>query len=140
MEGFFVEMMAIRNQQGRLLDPDESVLEGCRYVWRWDSGVLVAGKFFDVLPGHELSFTFGESKVRIRLHPQQAGTILELCQYDMEDTEQNRMHLFTNCRAAWVYFLTVLKTLLEHGIDGRDRSRATGASFSTYFDPAGIVF
>jgi hypothetical protein len=83
-----------------------------------------------------VSFTFGESKVRIRIHPQQSGNILELCQYDMEDTEENRMHLHTNCRAAWVYFLTVLKTLLEQGIDGRDRSRATGASFSTYFDPA----
>ena len=135
MESFFVEMMAVRNVNGCLLDPDELVSKGCHYVWRWDSGALVAGEFLDVLPGRELSFTFGESKVRIRLQPHESGTILDLCQYDMEDTEQNRMHLFTNCRAAWVYFLTVLKTLLEHGVDGRDRSRATGASFSTYFDP-----
>jgi uncharacterized protein YndB with AHSA1/START domain len=140
MESFFVEMMAIRNPAGRLLDPDEAVSSGCHYVWRWDSGALVRGEFLDVQPGCELSFSFGESKVRIRVQAQKAGTLLELCQYDMEDTEQNRMHLHTNCRSAWVYFLTVLKTLLEHGIDGRDRSRATGASFSTYFDPAGIVF
>jgi uncharacterized protein YndB with AHSA1/START domain len=138
MEDFFVEMMAIRNGDGRMLDPDEPVSEGCRYVWRWDSGALIAGEFLEVLPGRELIFSFGESKVRIRLHPGEAGTVLELCQYDMEDTEQNRMHLHTNCRAAWVYFLTVLKTLLEHGVDGRDKSRATGASFSTYFDPATI--
>jgi uncharacterized protein YndB with AHSA1/START domain len=140
MEGFFVEMMAIRDQDGRLLDPDEPVSRGCHYVWRWDSGALVSGEFLDVLPGRELSFTFGESKVRIRLQTQQTGTILELCQFDMKDTEQNRMHLYTNCRSAWVYFLTVLKTLLEHGIDGRDKSRATGASFSTYFDPSTVGF
>jgi uncharacterized protein YndB with AHSA1/START domain len=136
MESFFVEMMAIRDNSGRLLALDEPAVAGCQYVWRWDSGALVSGEFIDVLPGHELAFSFGESKVRVRLHPQDGACILELCQYDMEDTEQNRMHLHSNCRAAWVYFLTVLKTLLEHGIDGRDKSRATGASFSTYFDPA----
>jgi len=140
MESFLVEMMAIRNPDGRLLDPDEAVTEGCHYVWRWDSDALVAGEFLNVLPGRELSFTFGQSKVRIRLNPRETDTILELCQYDMKDTEHNRMHLFTNCRSAWVYFLTVLKTLLEHGIDGRDRSRITGDSFSTYFDPKKVGF
>jgi uncharacterized protein YndB with AHSA1/START domain len=136
MESFFVEMMAIRARDGRLLDPDEPVVADCHYVWRWHSGALVTGEFLKVMPDREVGFTFGESKVRVRIHPQETGTILELCQYDMEDTEQNRMHLHTNCRAAWVYFLTILKTLLEHGFDGRDKSRATGASFSTYFDPA----
>jgi uncharacterized protein YndB with AHSA1/START domain len=136
MESFFVEMMVIRNADGKLLEPGETTSIGCGYTWRWDSGALVTGEFLDVIRNREVSFTFGESKVRIRIHPQQSGNILELCQYDMEDTEENRMHLHTNCRAAWVYFLTVLKTLLEQGIDGRDRSRATGASFSTYFDPA----
>jgi hypothetical protein len=48
------------------------------------------------------------------------------------------MHLHNNCRAAWVYFLTVLKVLMEHGIDGRDKTRETGASFATHFDPASI--
>ena len=141
MESFFVEMMAVRDSDGRLLDPDEPVVAGCNYIWRWDSGALVTGEFLDVLQGREVGFTFGESKIRIRIHPQETGTVLELCQYDMEDTEHNRMHLHSNCRSAWVYFLTVLKVLLEHGIDGRDRSRATGASFSTYFDPAqsGVV-
>jgi hypothetical protein len=48
------------------------------------------------------------------------------------------MHIYGNCRAAWVYFLTILKTLLEHGIDARDKTRETGASFTTYFNPASL--
>ena len=69
------------------------------------------------------------------------GTLVMLTQYDMPDDEVRRMHLHTNCRAAWAYFLMVLKTLLEQGVDGRDRTRATGSSLSTYFDPgaAGLV-
>ena len=46
----------------------------------------------------------------------------------------------SNCRAAWVYFLTALKTRIEHGIDVRDRSRTTGSSYSTYFDPRAVGF
>jgi uncharacterized protein YndB with AHSA1/START domain len=140
MEDFFVEMMAIRNPRGRLLDPDEMASKGCRYVWRWDSGALVSGEFFDVSPGRELSFSFVGSTVRIRIHKRGEGCVVELCQYGMDDSERDRMHVHANCRAAWVYFLTVLKILLEHGIDGRDKSRTMGDSFSTYFDPvkAGI--
>ncbi|MCW8873339.1 MAG: hypothetical protein OQK01_12060 [Xanthomonadales bacterium] len=35
-------------------------------------------------------------------------------------------------------FLTVLKARLEHGIDARDKSRETGSSFSTYFNPESL--
>jgi hypothetical protein len=27
---------------------------------------------------------------------------------------------------------------MEHGVDGRDRSRAMGGAFSTYFDPRDV--
>ena len=135
LESFFVDMMAIYDREGRLLDASERVMPGCRYVWRWDSGALARGAFVAVDPGRQVSFTFGDSKVSITLHPHKAGTLLELSQFDMADDEHNRMHVHTNCRAAWVYFLTVLKTLLEQGLDSRDRSRETAGSFSTYFDP-----
>lgn len=135
LESFFVDMMAVHQPDGRLLDAEESLQAGCRYTWRWDSGALVQGDILAVVPGEKVEFTFGDCKVCVRLHPQEKGTLLELCQYDIQDTEAQRMHVHTNCRAAWVYFLTVLKTLLEHGVDGRDHSRATGSAFSTYFDP-----
>lgn len=141
MESFFVEMMAIHAADGRLLASDETVGPGCRYVWRWDSGALASGEFIEVVADRSVDFTFGEARVRVALHPQEQGTLVALTQYDMPDDEVSRMHLHTNCRAAWVYFLSVLKTLLERGVDGRDRTRATGSSFSTYFDPgaAGLV-
>ena len=48
------------------------------------------------------------------------------------------MDVFVNCRAAWVYFLTVLKIGIEKGVDSRDKTRETGSSFSTYFDPLAL--
>jgi uncharacterized protein YndB with AHSA1/START domain len=138
LESFFVEMMQIRDGSGAVRKPDTPASAGDRYVWRWDSGAKVEGTFLAVEPEKEVDFTFNEAKVRVRLHPRDGGTLLELHQYGMEDTPDKRMHLHANCRGGWVYFLTVLKTLMEHGVDGRDRSRAMGGAFSTYFDPRDV--
>ena len=85
-----------------------------------------------------MRFTFGDSKVCISVQPYRKGTLTRLRQFDIPDHADARMHIHANCRGAWVYFLTVLKILLEKGVDGRDMSRETGASFSTYFNPASV--
>ena len=138
MERFFVEMMQITSPDATLREGDEQACEGDHFIWRWDSGRCIRGEYLAVVPGSEAVFTFGESKVRVEVSPYLNGTLLVLQQFDIPDTPEDRMHTHTNCRAAWVYFLTVLKTLLEHGVDGRDKTRATGASFSTYFDPKSL--
>jgi uncharacterized protein YndB with AHSA1/START domain len=138
MESFFVQMMRITGPDSAELDPDAKARPGDRFVWRWDSGRRIAGEYLQTEARNEVRFTFGESKVSIMARPYKTGSLLRLRQYDIPDTEQARMHIYGNCRAAWVYFLTVLKTLLEHGIDARDKTRETGASFSTYFNPTSL--
>ena len=138
MEGFFVEMMRITGPGGRERGIREPAAAGDRYIWRWPTGRIVRGEYLETSSEDEVCFTFGESKVCITAKPYRRGTLLRLRQFDIPDDEYARMHVHANCRAAWVYFLSVLKTLLEKGVDGRDMSRGTGASFSTYFDPAAI--
>ncbi len=96
------------------------------------------GKYQKPEADNEVRFTFGESKICISVKPYRGGSLLRLKQYDIPETEEARMHIHANCRGGWVYFLTVLKTLLEKGVDGRDKTRATGASFATYFDSASV--
>jgi uncharacterized protein YndB with AHSA1/START domain len=139
MESFFVEMMQITRPDAALLEGDAQAQAGDHFIWRWNSGYCIRGEYLTVIPGSEVVFTFDESKVRIAVSPYLNGTLLELQQFDIPDTPEDRMHIHANCRGAWVYFMTVLKTLLEHGVDGRDKTRATGASFSTYFDPGLVI-
>jgi uncharacterized protein YndB with AHSA1/START domain len=138
MESFFVEMMRITSPDGKARRDDEPAKPDDRYVWRWHSGRSVQGSYRKPEHDDEVCFTFGGSNVSVRARPYQGGTLLVLRQFGIPDDEENRMHVHVNCRAAWVYFLTVLKTLHEHGIDGRDLTRETGASFSTYFEPSRI--
>jgi uncharacterized protein YndB with AHSA1/START domain len=138
MESFFVELMRITAPDGAQRQPDEPASPGDRYIWRWPTGRYVRGEYLDTAADDEVAFTFGDSKVCVTARPYRDGTLLRLRQYHIPDTEEARMHIHANCRAAWVYFLSVLKTLLEQGVDGRDMSRETGASFSTYFDPEAV--
>jgi uncharacterized protein YndB with AHSA1/START domain len=138
MESFFVELMRITGPDGAERRPDEPATPGDQYIWRWPTARYVQGEYLKPAASDQVVFTFGESKVCVTAKPYRNGTLLRLCQYDIPDTEQARMHIHVNCRAAWVYFLSVLKTLLEQGVDGRDMTRETGASFSTYFDPRAV--
>ena len=138
MERFFVQLMRITGPDGVERPTDERAQPGDRFLWRWPTGRYVRGEYLPRETDTEIRFTFGESKVRVEALPYNGGTLLRLTQYDIPDSEAARMHIHANCRGAWVHFMTVLKTLLEHGVDGRDMSRDTGASFSTYFDPAAV--
>lgn len=135
MESFYVEMMQIADEDGTPRSPDEPARPGDRFVWRWHNGRTVSGEYLKPEGENEVRFTFGESKVSIRAEPWRGGSLVQLRQYEIPEDETSRMHIHANCRGGWVYFLTVLKILLEHGIDGRDQTRETGSSFSTYFDP-----
>jgi hypothetical protein len=138
MESFFVQVMRITGPDGAERGETEPAHAGDRYLWRWPTGRYIRGEYLETDRDDDVCFSFGESKVRVSARPYQDGTLLRLTQFDIPDTPEARMHVHTNCRAAWVYFLSVLKTLLEHGVDGRDMSRETGASFSTWFDPAQV--
>jgi len=138
MESFFVQMMRITGPDSVELEPDTEARPGDRFVWRWHNGRRLVGEYLQAKTKNEVQFTFGDSKVSVVALPYKTGSLLRLRQYDIPDTQEARMHIYGNCRAAWVYFLTVLKTLLEHGVDGRDKTRETGASFSTYFNPSSL--
>jgi uncharacterized protein YndB with AHSA1/START domain len=138
MESFFVQMMRITGPDGAELEPDAEARPGDRFVWRWHNGRRISGEYLQSETRNEVRFTFGDSRVSVMAQPYNTGSLLRLRQYDIPDNEEAQMHIHGNCRAAWVYFLTVLKTLLEHGVDGRDKTRETGASFSTYFNPTSL--
>lgn len=138
MESFFVELMRITGPDGAERPADQPAAPGDRYLLRWPTGRYVKGQYLPTAREDEVSFTFGESKVCVAARPYRGGTLLRLRQFDIPDGEDAQMHIHVNCRAAWVYFMSVLKTLLEQGVDGRDMTRGTGASFSTYFDPAAV--
>lgn len=131
-QSFFVETLRIRTPDGRQKELDDPAAAGDRYTGRWHNGRRLAGRFLAADADH-VRFTFDESTVEVTARPWGEGCLLRLEQSGIPEDETSRMHVHANCRGGWVYFMTVLKVLLEHGIDARDTTRETGSSFSTYF-------
>jgi uncharacterized protein YndB with AHSA1/START domain len=138
MESFFVEMMRITGPDDLERAPSKTAQPGDKYIWRWHNGRSVSGTYQKPQADNEVRFTFGESNICISVIPYRDGSLLRLRQFDIAETEEAKMHIHANCRGGWVYFLTILKTLLEKGVDGRDKTRGTGASFGSYFDPESV--
>ncbi len=104
MEQFFVQMMHITNPVGLERSTDEPAQAGDHFIWRWHDGRTVSSTYLASKHQEETSFTFGESVVSVQAKPYGNGAILGLSQRNIPDNVTARMHVHTNCRAAWVYF------------------------------------
>ncbi len=127
MEAFFISQMSVFGPDGPR-DPGSYFESGDRYHWRWLVGKDLEGEILEVDAPRSLTFTFGDAKVRIDVESFKDGTLLSLTQFDMPDSERDRVLLHMNCRGGWIYHLTVLRGYLEHGIDIRDHDPATARS------------
>lgn len=136
-QSFFVETLQISDPDGHARPLEAAARAGDHYSGRWHNGRRLSGRFLEV-NDDSVRFSFGDGEVRVSARTHGEGCLVILEQSGIPDDETSRMHVHANCRGGWVYFLTLLKVLLEHGIDARDTTRATGASFSTYFDPAAL--
>ena len=88
------------------------------------ANVLAAvGEFLEVDPPRFVAFTFGSMRVAVTVRAVDEDVEVRLEQTGCAPTDPERAWQHLNCRSCWVYFLTNLKSVLEHGIDLRDRSR-----------------
>lgn len=137
LESFFIRTAVFRSPSGEVRGPHEPALPGDRYLWTYWHGARSEGQVLAGRDGDEVSFTFGPTAtVRLRCRATHGGCLIELRQENIADTEDARAHEHLNCRGGWIHFLTVLKGLVEHGVDIRDRDPATAGSLSTRFRPA----
>lgn len=134
MESFFISDMRAAGPKAPR-GPDELFQKGDSYSWRWLVGKLSEGEVIEADEPLCVGFTFGEAKVRVELAEENGGTLLTLTQYDMPDSESHRVNLHMNCRGGWIYHLTVLRGVLEHGIDLRDHDPATARSVAVDWHP-----
>lgn len=125
LASFFIASARHTAPDGSLRRPDEHAQGGDLYEWQWLHDFALSGRVLACVPEESVSYTFGgemridvtitpydDEQVQVRVHQTGCAT---------EDPDRAWQHL--NCRSCWVYFLTNLKSVLEHGIDLRDRAK-----------------
>ncbi|HMQ78227.1 MAG TPA: hypothetical protein PKE39_05495 [Ignavibacteria bacterium] len=118
---WFMGKAVYTDYAGNTLNPADTACRGDTFSWHWlNKDLSVSGKVLKTISDELFSFTFGNLfEITISIKEDNGRSLLNLHQKYTAGAEKNDFaHI--NCCVCWVFFLTNLKSVLEHGIDLRE--------------------
>ena len=126
MEYWFLRMSEYKKSNVEFRENNEFVQKGDDYRWRWhgwSDEVTEAGKILDCNGKDLFKFSFGNAgNCTVRFKEEDGIVIVELAQDDIPDDEQGRHYWHLGCKTGWTFYLANLKSLLEGGLDLRNKN------------------
>ncbi len=128
LESWFLRQAIFTSENGVMHAPEQPVAANDRYAWRWhgwpdetqEHGVVLDNNGRDTL-----RFTFaGNCFVTLKVSPHGALSLVELTQENIPTDENSRVKIHHGCSTGWLFYLTNLKSLLEGGLDLRNKDVA----------------
>ncbi|MCP4582907.1 MAG: SRPBCC domain-containing protein [candidate division Zixibacteria bacterium] len=100
-------------------------VKGGRIYFEWLGGDKFETTVSAIRKNERILFPFGSKgeMVEVKLAKNGRKTIVTLRQYDMRTTPEARWSIHKGCEVGWAFFLTNLKSWLEHGIDLRSHDK-----------------
>lgn len=135
LERFFIKSAKTTDSTGAERAPNETCQSGDKYHWVFRHDFQLDGEFREVIDNERLVFTFGSMIVTLTIKPAGDQTLLYLEQTEIPTDEASKPTSHMNCRSCWLFFLTNLKSVLEHGIDLRDSSPDRVSSMEVGYVP-----
>ena len=126
LETWFLRSAQFTKADGTPRGRDEPVQKGDNYLWIWHGygdDVYEKRKILDSNGIDSLSFEFtGNCMVTVNVKTEQGETICELIQERIPSSAELAHHLYILCGEGWTFYLTNLKSILEGGIDLRNKN------------------
>ena len=126
LESWFLRSAEFTGRDGKKRGRNEPFQEGDTYHWLWH------GYGDDVYENREvvesngkdsLRFIFtGDCLVTVNVKTEDGETICELIQDRIPSSADLSDHLYVLCGEGWTFYLTNLKSILEGGIDLRNKN------------------
>jgi len=109
-------------------DAKSYIEAGDTYTWRWhgyDDTATEHGEILEADGKSTIKFVFGQAgDVTIRIYEEQGENMVELVQDNIPTDEKGRAYYHMGCSTGWVFYLANLKSILEGGIDLRNKNVA----------------
>jgi len=123
-EKWFLSKAEFKNDQGKLKGRNAKIGNGDRYLWMWHgSENVVEGEVIETNDKDFLRFSFLGCVVEMSIKIEDGENLIELTQSEIALDEESRMNYYVGCSRGWTFFLTNLKSILEGGIDLRNRNK-----------------
>lgn len=133
LESWFLRKANFYTITGRLRESQESVLKEDTYEWYWhgfDDSTVEKGSVLEVNSIDFFKFTFSDDTiVSVSLESRNGLTILELTQENIKEEPDPSKNLFVQCQVGWTFYLANLKSILEGGIDLRNKRTDIQSNF-----------
>jgi hypothetical protein len=111
---------------GKLRSRAESIEAGDEYEWLWHGwpdDVVERGTILEANGKDMIHFSFGKAgDVQISIREEQGEILAELKQEKIPVDESSKVYFHLGCTKGWVFYLANLKSILEGGIDLRNKN------------------
>lgn len=129
LERWFLRSSPFFDREGRVRLPTEALQKGDSYLWHWfgyPDSVFEKGIILEANGQDLLAFTFGGDphspmRVSIALNELGEGTMVTLKQENISLDEDSKAKFHLGCMQGWTFYLANLKSLMEGGVDLRNK-------------------
>lgn len=126
MEYWFLRLSEFTKPGGTLRANEDFVQQGDVYRWRWhgwSDETTEEGTILNVNGKDFLKFSFGKAgDCLVTIKNEEGENIVELLQDNIPTDEQGMHYWHLGCKTGWTFYLANLKSLLEGGIDLRNKN------------------
>jgi uncharacterized protein YndB with AHSA1/START domain len=126
LESWFLRLAEFRSSSGKLKHNTAMIEKGDHYKWLWygyDDNAVEEREILFANGKDELQFSFsGGCIVNVFVKQENAESICELTQAMPMEDENEQRHFFIECGKGWTFYLANLKSILEGGIDLRNKN------------------
>ncbi|HMU09846.1 MAG TPA: SRPBCC domain-containing protein [Ferruginibacter sp.] len=125
MEYWFLRLSEYKKPDGNVRTGSEPVQPGDTYTWRWhgwSDETTEHGSILDCNGKDIFKFSFGKAgDCTVTLKNELGQNIVELLQSNIPITDEGMHYWHLGCKTGWTFYLANLKSLLEGGVDLRNR-------------------
>ncbi|MES2772638.1 MAG: SRPBCC domain-containing protein [Bacteroidota bacterium] len=126
IEYWFLRSAEFKRPDGTLRAPGEQIEAGDTYKWHWHGytdDVVEYGEILEANGKDRVKFRFGSAgNCTVTVSEKEGETIVELVQDDIPTDEKSMQQFHVGCQAGWTFHFTNFKSILEGGLDLRNKN------------------
>lgn len=127
LERWFLRTAEFTESGGEVRERTVAIQRGDHYRWLWhgyDDTTVERGVIEEANGRDSLRFTFaGSCLVSVNMTVEEGRTIVELRQENIPLDDVSRVNYHLGCLTGWTFYLANLKSILEGGIDLRNKNQ-----------------
>jgi len=126
LEKWFLSKASFSTPSGVGIPSTQNISSNCNYDWTWYAqNHSEQGRVLEANGKDLVSFTFaGNCKVRVQISEVNNQTQVVLTQEEIPEDDSSKENIRLGCAFGWSFYLLNLKSVLEGGLDLRNKDTA----------------